>query len=48
MNGTRLRVGVNNLFDKEPPLADESNGFFSDYHSARGRFLYFEVRKEFN
>ena len=47
-NGTRMRVGVNNLFDKEPPLADETNGYFSDYHSARGRFLYFELRKEFN
>lgn len=43
----RFRVGVNNLLDKEPPLADEDNGFDAAYHSARGRFLYFDVRKEF-
>lgn len=48
LDGTRLRVGVNNLFDKSPPLADESFGYFGDYHSSRGRFLYFELRKNFN
>lgn len=32
-----LRLGVNNLFDEEPPLADENNGYFSEYHSPRGR-----------
>lgn len=48
LGGTRFRVGVNNLFDKRPPLADETFGFFNEYHSARGRFLYFEVRKDFN
>lgn len=44
---TRLRVGVNNIADREPPLADNDNGYDAGYHSARGRFLYFDVRKEF-
>lgn len=44
---TRLRVGVNNIADKEPPLADNDNGFDAGFHSARGRFLYFDIRKEF-
>lgn len=44
---TRFRVGVNNIADKEPPLADENNGYDAAYHSARGRFIYFDVRKQF-
>ncbi|WP_165793852.1 TonB-dependent receptor [Hyphococcus luteus] len=47
LSGTRLRVGVNNLLDKEPPLADETFGYYNEYHSSRGRFLYFEVKKDF-
>ena len=47
MDGTRLRVGVNNLFDKDPPLADETYGFLSQLHSPRGRVVRFEIRKNF-
>lgn len=47
LDGTRLRVGVNNLFDKDPPLADETYGFLSQLHSPRGRVVRFEVRKSF-
>lgn len=47
LGGTRLRVGVNNLLDKQPPLADETFGYFNEYHSARGRYFYFDVRKQF-
>lgn len=47
LDGTRIRLGVNNLFDKDPPLADEELGFFSALHSARGRVLRVEVRKNF-
>lgn len=46
-DATRLRIAVNNLFDKDPPLADETYGFFSDLHSPRGRQFAFEVRKKF-
>lgn len=47
LDGLRLRLGVNNLTDKQPPLADETYGFFSALHSPRGRVFRFEVRKTF-
>ncbi len=47
LDGTRLRFAINNLFDKDPPLADESYGFFSELHSPRGRQFAIELRKKF-
>ena len=47
LDGTRLRFGINNLFDKDPPLADETYGFLSALHSARGRVFRVELRKPF-
>jgi outer membrane receptor protein involved in Fe transport len=47
LDGTRIRVGVNNLFDVDPPLADETYGFFSALHSPRGRVFRVELRKNF-
>lgn len=47
LDGLRIKFSVNNLFDREPPLADESRGFFSELHSARGRQFVVEVRKKF-
>jgi iron complex outermembrane recepter protein len=40
LDGSRLRVGVRNLKDKNPPVADESFGYFSSVHSNRGRYWY--------
>ena len=47
LDGTRVRFAVNNLWDKDPPLADETYGYYSDLHSARGRQFAIEVRKKF-
>lgn len=47
LSDTRIRVGSNNVLDKDPPLADETNGYDAAYHSARGRSIYFDVRKQF-
>ena len=47
LDGTRIRFAINNLFDKDPPLADEAYGFFSELHSARGRVFHIELRKKF-
>lgn len=47
LDGTRLRFAINNVFDKDPPLADETYGFFSELHTARGRVFHIELRKEF-
>lgn len=46
-DGLRIRVGTNNLFDEDPPLADETNGYDAAYHSIRGRQVYFDIRKIF-
>jgi iron complex outermembrane receptor protein len=42
-----VRVGSNNIFDEDPPLADETNGYDAAYHSIRGRQVYIDVRKRF-
>ncbi len=47
LDGTRLRFAINNLFNEDPPLADENYGFFSELHSARGRVFHIELRKSF-
>ncbi|MEO1038738.1 MAG: TonB-dependent receptor [Pseudomonadota bacterium] len=45
--GVRIRVGANNIFDEDPPFADETNGYDAAYHSIRGREVYVDVRKRF-
>ena len=47
LDGTRLRFAINNLFDTDPPLADETYGYYSDLHSPRGRQFAIELRKKF-
>ena len=47
LDGTRLRFGVNNIFDEDPPLADESFGYYGSLHSGRGRQFSFDIRKDF-
>ncbi len=47
LEGTNFRVGINNLFDEDPPLSDDDFGFNSRLHNARGRQFTFQVRKNF-
>ncbi len=47
LSGTRIRFGINNIFDKDPPLADESYGYYGSLHSGRGRQFSFDIRKNF-
>ena len=47
LEDTNLRLGINNLFDAQPPLADENFGFFSQLHSARGRTFTLQIRRNF-
>ena len=47
LDGTRLRFAINNLFNEDPPLADEDYGFFSSLYTARGRVFHVELRKKF-
>ncbi|MEX6634519.1 TonB-dependent receptor plug domain-containing protein [Hyphococcus lacteus] len=44
---SRIRVGVRNLFDNEPPIADETYGYMGRLASPIGRYLYVNVSKEF-
>ena len=47
-DNVRLRMGVRNVGDNKPPLADEfARGYFVGLHSNRGRYWYTSVRKEF-
>jgi len=43
VQSVNLKVGVNNVFDKAPPLADEDQGYESDIHDPRGRFVYAQI-----
>ena len=47
LDGTRIKFGFNNIFNQDPPIADESYGFFGELHSARGRQFSFEIQKKF-
>lgn len=38
-----VRVGVNNLFDEDPPLADENFGYLASLHSPYGQYAYVSV-----
>lgn len=45
---TRIRVGVRNVTDNKPPIADEfARGYFVSLHSNRGRYWHASVRHDF-
>ncbi len=43
----RLRFGVRNLFDKDPPLTSSNYGFNGALHNPSGRLLYVDLSKTF-
>jgi outer membrane receptor protein involved in Fe transport len=43
----RLRLGVRNLTDEKPPLADTNFGYLGDIDTPSGRFVYGSIRKTF-
>ena len=47
LDGLRVKLGINNLFDAEPPLADEAFGYFTTLHNAMGRYGYVDLKYEF-
>ena len=48
LDGTYVRLGVRNLTDEKPPLADNYwHGYSGDYHSNRGRYVYMNISKTF-
>lgn len=47
LDGLQIKLGINNVFDKAPPLADENLGFFTGLHNALGRYGYVDVKYSF-
>ena len=47
MNDASIRLGVRNVTNEAPPLADESYGYLSELHSNRGRYWYMTIKKQF-
>ena len=47
LQDTRIRVGARNVFDKQPPLYSSNYGYLGSLHDGVGRFMYFELTKEF-
>ncbi len=52
VQGTQWSLGVNNLFDNEPPYVFNPGGqnfrsFYSTFDDPRGRYVYFKVKKSF-
>ena len=47
MKGIALRGGIKNIFDQDPPLADEPYGYFASIHSPYGRYIYMMLDKQF-
>ncbi|MCJ8320858.1 MAG: TonB-dependent receptor [Colwellia sp.] len=48
LQGTYVRLGVRNIADEEPPMADNYwHGYSGDYHSNRGRYIYMNLSKSF-
>jgi len=48
LDGMYARIGVRNIFDEDPPLADDYwHGYSGKYHSNRGRYIYLNLSKSF-
>ncbi len=47
LDNTRIRLGVRNVTNEDPPLADSSFGYLGSLHSSRGRYWYASIRSRF-
>lgn len=43
--GTEYKVGVLNVFDRDPPFYTDNYGFYSRYDDPRQRFAYVQIKK---
>lgn len=44
LEGLQIKLGMNNVFDEAPPLADENLGFFTGLHNSLGRYGYINAK----
>jgi len=48
LKDSKVRLGVRNIGDEEPPLADElAHGYFGSLHTNRGRYFHMSFTKSF-
>lgn len=47
LRGVTARLGINNVFDKEPPIMDEVHGYLSGAVNPRGRMYTLDITKAF-
>ncbi|MEA1013926.1 TonB-dependent receptor domain-containing protein [Sphingosinicella sp. LY1275] len=47
LDGTRLRIGVRNIFNNLPPLADATLGYLGSLYNNNGRVIYASIRNRF-
>lgn len=47
LDATTVRLGVNNVLNEDPPLADEPFGYYATLHDNRGRYWYLQFTKSF-
>ena len=47
LEGARFTLGINNVTDEDPPLADDNFGFVPQMHNAYGRNWYLTAQYEF-
>jgi hypothetical protein len=45
LSGAEFRLGVRNLFDKQPPITSSNFGFNGALHDAVGRYVYIEIAR---
>ncbi|GAA6170291.1 TonB-dependent receptor domain-containing protein [Sessilibacter corallicola] len=45
--GSSIRLGINNVFDEDPPFANEAFGFEGELHSNRSRYFYLDTKYTF-
>jgi outer membrane receptor protein involved in Fe transport len=44
-SGSTVRVGVRNLFDKDPPATSSNFGYLGALHNATGRYWYLNLSR---
>jgi len=51
LNNTTISIGIQNVFDEDPPFVAESGDFTSNYDQSlatiKGRFWYLQLKKRF-
>ena len=46
-DGSTIRIGARNVFDKDPPVTSSNFGYMGSVHNATGRYWYLNLSKRF-